>query len=216
MVLTVKEQLSADGYSVIANLLSEEDLAEVTSATQEMITQWQTGEIQDEDFRAYQSAQVPEPILYRIHNLEKKNPCIERVFEIPALVDLIHAILGDGCGPTAFALIIKMPYFGGRVPYHSDPIAVEHGTVYNFSIFLDDSTVENGCLEVVPGSHLLPPMADTFDERPEGAVFLTARAGDVVIHDVRILHGSAFSRSPKLRRSICVEFQPAHMLEKLA
>jgi phytanoyl-CoA hydroxylase len=215
MVLTVKEQLREDGYSVVANLLSEEDLAEVTSATEELITRWQIGEIQDEDFRTYISGKVREPVLYRIHNLEKKHPCIERVFEFPALVDLIHTILGEGSGPTAFALIIKMPYFGGQVPYHSDPIAVEPGTVYNFSIFLDDSTVENGCLEVVPGSHLLPPITEPFGERPEGSVFVTARAGDVVIHDVRILHGSAFSRSPKLRRSICVEFQPAHMLEKL-
>src|SRR2546423_15467975 len=110
MVLTVKEQLRDDGYSVIANLLSEDDLAEVSSATEEMISRWQIGEIQDEDFRTYKSAEVPESILYRIHNLEKKHPCIERVFEIAPLADLIHTILGEGSGPTAFALIIKMPY----------------------------------------------------------------------------------------------------------
>lgn len=214
MVLSLHEQLKEQGYAVVKNLVSEQDLAEVCAVTEGMIERWQAGEIQDEDFRCCESAEAQRSILYRIHNLEKKHPSINGVFELPAVMNLVQSVLGDGAAPTVCALIVKLPLFGGRVPYHCDPIDVDPGTVFNFSVFLDESTRENGCLEVVPGSHLLPPRVGFFDERPAGVEFVTAKRGDVVIHDVRIFHGSSTSCSPNLRRSICAEFQPAYMLNK--
>lgn len=213
-MLSLYEQLTAQGYAIVENLLSEQDLAEVTAVTEAMIQRWEARETYDEDFWCNESAAAQRSILYRIHNLEKKHPCFNRVLEVPAVMSLVHSVLGNGAARTVSALIVKMPFFGGRVPYHCDPIDVDHGKVYNFSIFLDDSSEENGCLEVVPGSHLLPPRVGFFDERPEGAIFVRAKRGDLVIHDVRIVHGSNASRSPNLRRSICAEFQPAYMLEK--
>lgn len=214
MVLTLNEQLKTHGYAIAKNLLSEEDLAEVTAVTDEMIKRWQSGEVHDEDFWSAVPAEFGKRVLYRIHNLEQKHPCIERVLELPRFFDLVRSVLGDGAAPTACALVVKMPVFGVFVRYHCDPVDVDYGTVYNFSIFLDDSTRENGCFEVVPGSHRLPPRVGFFEERPEGIEFVPAKRGDVVIHDVRVVHGSSLSRSQNLRRSICVEFRSADTLAR--
>ena len=215
MVLGLVETLRAQGYAVVRNLLKEEELLEVSAASEQLIRRWQAREINCNDFGSYKTDEAPNPILYCIRHLETKHPSFEQLARSEPLTGIVRRVFGVPATPTAFALIIKMPHYGGKVPYHSDPIDVPYGHVYNFSIYLDDSGPENGCFEVVPGSHLLPAREGMFDEKPEGTVFVKTRRGDVLIHDVRVVHGSAFSRSEKLRRSICVEFQPVERLEKI-
>ncbi len=215
MVLGLIETLKAEGYAVVRNLLTEKELLEVSAASEQLIREWQGREISSNDFGSYELNEVPGPILYCIRHLETKHPSFEQLAWSEPMTDIVRRVFGGPATPTAFALIIKMPYYGGKVPYHSDPIDVPYGHVYNFSIYLDDSGPENGCFEVVPGSHLLPAKPGMFDEKPEGAVFVKTSRGDVLIHDVRVVHGSAFSRSEKLRRSICVEFQLAEWLDKI-
>jgi hypothetical protein len=213
--LGVIETLQADGYAVVEGLFREDDIAEIDAVTGRLIESWRAGHIVDDDYRAYQHPEAPSPVLYRIHNLEKKDTCVESLIHVSSFARLVHSVLGEGAIPTAFALILKMPHHGGKVPYHCDPLDVSPGTVYNFSIFLEESDRENGCFEAVPGSHLLPRKLEMSDERPEGAIFVSARRGDVLIHDVRILHGSELSRSERLRRSICIEFQPPYVIDKI-
>jgi len=216
MVLGLIETLRTEGYAVVRNLLTEEELLEVSAASEQLIREWQAGELNSNDFGSYELNEVPGPILYSIRHLETKHPSFAQLARSEPMTGIVRRVFGGPATPTAFALIIKMPNYGGKVPYHSDPIDVPYGHVYNFSIYLDDSGPENGCFEVVPGSHLLPAMAGFIDDKPEGAVFVKMARGDVLIHDVRVVHGSAFSRSEKLRRSICVEFQPAERLEKIS
>lgn len=212
MALTWQEKLKAEGFAVIENLFDAESLAEAESATAELIRGWQAGVMDDdEDFRTYEHAEAPRPVLYRIHNLEKKDPCFGRLIVSRPLAGVVRRVLGPGAVPTAVALIVKMPRYGGEVPYHRDPIDVPSRTVFNFSIFLDESGPHNGCFEAVPASHLLPGEVPTRDGKPVGLVQVAARPGDVLVHDVCLFHGSAFSRSEKMRRSVCVEFQPAHI-----
>ena len=109
--------------------------------------------------------------------------------------------------PTAMAVCLKVPYCGAAVPWHRDPITAEWGTVFNLSLYLDESTVDNGCLEFVPGSHRDGRPLEPLDEtllRP-----LEARRGDALIHDVGVIHGSRPNRSSSLRRALVVEFQKA-------
>jgi ectoine hydroxylase-related dioxygenase (phytanoyl-CoA dioxygenase family) len=55
----------------------------------------------------------------------------------------------------------------------------------NVGIYLDDATVRNGCLVLVPGSHRYPPRR----LEPVGLA-LEAEAGDVICHTFNILHHS--------------------------
>jgi ectoine hydroxylase-related dioxygenase (phytanoyl-CoA dioxygenase family) len=173
-----------------------------------MIANWRAGRVDDKDYWSYEDAKGC--VLYRIHHLETKDARIKELAERNKLMRLVHSVVAEGATPTAFALIIKMPQLGAGVPWHRDLVSVPPNIIYNFSIYLDDSTQGNGCLEVVPGSHLFP---DTFKvedgRRPKDAHCVTARRGDIIIHDVRLVHGSAFSYSSCHRRSICIEFRPS-------
>jgi phytanoyl-CoA hydroxylase len=151
-------------------------------------------------------------VLYRIHNLEAKHPSVRQIAEAPVLRQAVASALGEQGMSSAFALTIKMPGGGGAVPWHRDPVDNRPGRIFNFSIYLDGSFEENGCLEVLEDSHLLPLDGGVGPFRPVGAQPVMARRGDVIIHDVRLIHGSAAIVSLKRRRSIVIEFRAGDLL----
>lgn len=119
---------------------------------------------------------------------------------------------------------------GMEVPWHQDghywpirPLAT--CTVW---IALDDSTVENGCLRLIPGSHrerrLLAHMTEdradvVLNQRADEAGFDAATAvdielspGQMSLHDVYAIHGSNPNRSPKRRAGVAIRYMPATSL----
>lgn len=215
MAMKLKDNLNNYGYAVERAVLPKASLVQVDSATALMISRWLAGEVSDADFWSCHFGGVRDQTLYRIHNLEKKHPSIIQLVESPPFKELVRSVVGETALPTAFALVIKMPWSGAAVPWHRDPVNVPPMTIFNFSIYLDNSNLDNGCLEVVPSSHLLPLAIDAATERPEGAVPVPVDQGDVIVHDVRIIHGSAISCSGKCRRSIVIEYRAAHLLREL-
>jgi phytanoyl-CoA hydroxylase len=209
----LKYSLRSQGYAVARCLFDAADLKSISSATSAMIEEWYGGRRDDPDFWHF----VPEgrdPVLYRIHNLEKnKHHSVGELVNSPRLRSLVENLYGSRAEPTAHALIVKIPSRSCITPWHRDPVAVPPCSVYNFSVSLDDSSSENGCLEVLPGSHLFPADYPVGAERPEGSVAVPTRVGDVAIHDVRLIHGSGVSTSPRIRRSVVVEFCPDWIIE---
>lgn len=110
----------------------------------------------------------------------------------------------------------KAPRYGSDVPWHQDDAywPVEPGKVVSCWTALDDSTVENGCLLVVPGSHLrgllphrhqvsyqLYALAESqFDVT--AAKPLVLAAGSCSFHSGLVIHGSRPNRSDRPRRSL--------------
>jgi phytanoyl-CoA hydroxylase len=214
MAVKIIEDLKTYGYALASNIFHETHLAYVTPILQSMIDKWYSNEIDDNDYWFYERKNK-EKLLYRIHNLETKHPCIKELIEVEEFKRLIHSVMDTDVIPTAFALIIKLPFLTAGVPWHRDTVAVEPGRVFNFSVYFDNSNLQNGCLEVIPRSHFWPNEVPISKNRPENAIAVPARRGDVIIHDVRIVHGSGRPLVPKQRLSICIEVQPIHVALKL-
>lgn len=151
------------------------------------------------------------------------------------LVDPCKAIVGqDDIALFTEKLNVKRARDGGSIILHQDfpywegvtPIAARIATAM---IFLDDATVENGCLEVAAGTHKVgkwPQRTDSdgfgslemdpagFDEarlRP-----LKVPAGTVAWFGAFLVHRSLPNRSGGDRRALLYSYQPAgypHMLE---
>jgi len=97
------------------------------------------------------------------------------------------------------------------------------------SLALDDADLENGCLKVVPGSHLEPELRAhrPVHKSTQGArdashvlsielqpsdrlVALPLRRGDITVHNERIVHGSGGNNSPtRWRRTYITAFRSA-------
>jgi ectoine hydroxylase-related dioxygenase (phytanoyl-CoA dioxygenase family) len=121
----------------------------------------------------------------------------------------------------------KPPRHPGVVTWHQDysywtrATPAGHVTCW---IGLDDSTLENGCVMYVPGSHrwgLLPRISLTkemdavkeFLEPEQAAAFrpepMVLRAGECTFHHSHTVHGSYGNRSERPRRGVVVNFMRA-------
>lgn len=117
--------------------------------------------------------------------------------------------------------LVKQP-FGAPTQYHQDlpwwPFESDHAcTIW---IALDASTVENGCLYFVPGSHRLdltyrsdlgPQLGAIFADNPQvdrAPVPRPLPAGGCSIHNARTIHGAGANMTSGLRRAMTVAYMP--------
>lgn len=114
--------------------------------------------------------------------------------------------------------IFKPPNIGGEVVCHQDStyIYTQPESCVGFWFALEDATLENGCMQFIPGGHKLPLkkrnyrgadgklITETLDDTPwpeDRKVPCEAKAGTLVIFDGRAPHLSAANRSPKSRHA---------------
>jgi hypothetical protein len=120
------------------------------------------------------------------------------------------------------ANFIRKKTAGGEVPLHQNWAFVEERKYTSVSIWcpLVDSTVENGTLQVVPGSHkrfgefrgpMVPWELDQIknDIIDRYLVPLETKAGDAIILDDSIVHYSAINKTAGLRLAIQLILVPA-------
>lgn len=109
--------------------------------------------------------------------------------------------------------------FGARssnsaLPLHIDsfiPYQGEEVIAMQVAIMLEDSTLENGCTTCVPGSHKSGKYADnSVDIKAawdlEYIIPLEAKAGDILIWDSRLWHGTTDNKSEGTRWAIIATF----------
>jgi phytanoyl-CoA hydroxylase len=133
----------------------------------------------------------------------------------PPLLELVRDVKGAGqVLPGNDSMVVKMPGAGAAVPWHRDPpgeraLAEGRDAALDFTcdIYLDPSTVDNGCLWALPGSHRGGSApADLLDFSVPGAVPLEAQPGDVLLHCTGVLHGSPANTSSGLRRTFYLHY----------
>lgn len=146
----------------------------------------------------------------------------------PAILDHIEDLLGPNilCWGTHY--FCKLPGDGKLVSWHQDasfwPLTPSKcATVW---LAIDDASVENGCMRVVPGSHLHGQIAFRKSKDTEGSVLnqtvdnisdygrdpvdIELKAGQFSIHTDLLLHGSNPNTSKDRRRcGITLRFIPA-------
>ncbi len=143
------------------------------------------------------------------------------------IVDLVSGVIGDDVILWGCHVFCKPAREGFETPWHQDghywPIRpLANCTVW---VALEASTVENGCLRVIPRSHLgqrlhehlhedrtdvtlNQRMADgTFDEA--SAVDLELQPGQMSLHDIHMIHGAAANTSPRRRTGVALRYMPA-------
>ena len=134
-------------------------------------------------------------------SLQFSDACL-RVYGHPQLLRVAAAVNGEDFAPFNEALFIKEPGIGAAVSWHQDGDTHWdsdrfdegiHG--FNFMAQAYGSTAVNG-VWVQPGSHKLGRIdirklvEDAGSERIEGAVPIVCNAGDVVICNRQLVHGS--------------------------
>jgi non-haem Fe2+, alpha-ketoglutarate-dependent halogenase len=156
-------------------------------------------------------------------------PFLADLIRHPLLLDAVEDVLGPDilCWNTNF--FIKEAANPAFVSWHQDSTywGLSAPDVVTAWVALTPSTVANGAMAVIPGSHKLDqvPHRDTFhrhnlltrgqeiavevDEKE--AVPLTLQPGEMSLHHVRLVHGSAPNPSADRRIGFAIRYIPTHI-----
>lgn len=152
-----------------------------------------------------------------------------RLISDDRLLDVAQEFIGPDIALFASHYISKPPFDGQPVLWHQDGSywPLEPMRVVTLWLAVDDSTPQNGCMRVVPGSHrmdfkphydkrdganVLGSQIDPAAVDESKAVDIILRAGDVSIHHPNIIHGSNPNRSPNRRAGLTIRYIPTTTL----
>ena len=210
------------GFVAGPKVLSDPQLSQLRK---ELATLTEPGHPGSEFWYEYNSNESPDPsrVLFHALGAWRITPAFHDVLWNAAVTTPASQLLG---GPVRFwhdQLFCKPAMHGGIVAWHQDysywtrtkPMA--HLTCW---IGLDDSTIDNGCVHYVPGSHrwdLLPitGLAGDMDaiqgvlnkeqwQQFNRHVPVELKAGECVFHHPLTIHGSFENRTANPRRAVVI------------
>ena len=160
-------------------------------------------------------------VLQRINRPMWRSRRFLEAYGNPRLHHAAYQLYGEKTVPFDESIVLKMPNHGAGFAWHQDGkfrtgSDVERG--HNFGIYLNASTVDNGALHVLPGSHrqgivdLAAKVEEHGFELP-GSVPVPAGPGDANIHSRSLAHGSKPNASPHLRVTWYVGFHHRDAIE---
>ena len=243
------DTLGSDGYVVREAVFTQDEVDDIVDACERLVDDL----VRDrQGHRLKAGSYVFDPDFDRdviikwegdtdaVHGVEPcahLSPALDRWAHDPRFLDPMCDLVGAD-DPIRFTekLNLKRPHVGGHNPLHQDypywvDVAQDPEHVATSMLFLDDATVDNACLRVVPGSHTSGVWTTRHDDDQfatneidgtayEGveSVPLEVPAGSVVMFGSRLVHHSLANTSSAPRRALLFSYQPPgapHMLEAL-
>lgn len=209
-----------NGYLKIEQVVTPEELAELQSVTDGLIEASRQISESDEVYDLDRGHTAESPRLTRIKLPHKRHPVYDRILKHSGVTEVLTDLLGPDTHLITSKLNTKAPGGGAAVEWHQDWAfyPATNDSLLAFGLMLRDVTEDNGPLMVVPGTHKGPVLShqtngvfcgaidpdDPLFERDK-AVTLTGRAGDMTVHHVRLLHGSAPNVSDRARQILFYE-----------
>ena len=152
----------------------------------------------------------------KIEQLEE-DPLFHQYMTLPVFEEVARHFYGTRAVSAFRAMFMNKPAKQGTyLPWHQDRWrALDRDPLVTVYTALDRATVENGCVELIAGSHhtllnpqhphgfLTPAMAAQFDTDPR-RLQLTLEAGEVVLFHNWTIHGSGINSTDKPRRAFSV------------
>ena len=203
-----------DGYVLLPQVISAAELADLQEDSAHIIEEGYEGKEPESDYFYDPLPDTGEVVFHRVQYVfpkARKNSFI-KLLAHPLILQVVQRLLGDDFICEAEAFVFKLPGNGKEVPVHCDGDPSQPDVmplVFNVDYYLDDATPENGCLLAAPGSHKLnlsgpEVVAQGFDF--PGLVELPVKAGDVLFHNTRLVHGSRRNSANSLRRTLYYAF----------
>lgn len=145
------------------------------------------------------------------------------------VLDAVEAVLGPNLLVWSSGFFLKDPGDEKFVSWHQDSTywGLEPPEITTAWIALTPSVPESGCLRVVPGSHTQGQVAhvDSFavanmlsrgqeiavDVTEDEAQDVVLQPGEMSLHHVRLVHGSAPNRASYPRVGFAVRYIPTHV-----
>ena len=162
---------------------------------------------------------------YSISTAHLKHGKVHDMLSHHRLALLMHDLIGPNVIGWGSHFFCKMPKDGKAVSWHQDVSYWPLSDSKTITVWLaiDDSDLENGCMEVIPGSHrngllhcreskqeennVLNQTIDSKSDWPD-PVPLCLEAGEISIHSDLLIHGSKPNKSHRRRCGLTLRYCP--------
>ncbi len=161
----------------------------------------------------------------------KGHLCFRRSYEFsrhPKILDVVEDLIGPNIYALSSRFWMKPGQDGSFVSWHQDSayFGLEPNELVTVWLALTDSTPDNGCVRVIPGTHRGEAYShtETFDKKnllargqsietidDTNAVDLVLKAGQFSCHHERIVHGSAANNTNAMRTGVGIFYFPTHV-----
>ena len=206
-----KKQFSRNGYIKNLPVFAPDGVARL----QKMFDDW--------------SGRVPEDIdINRVNMWHKASRTFFELCHTPAILDYVEDVIGPNFYQWGGQFFVKYPNDGSEVPWHQDsqywPLSPERTVTAWLAIYDTDAT--NAAMQVIRGSHkkgvythhindapnlVLQKEVDANEIDQENIVTLDMKAGEISLHDSRLIHGSGPNTSDHRRCGITMRYCPTEV-----
>jgi ectoine hydroxylase len=222
------ELMRAQGFFIVKDVFSYQDIENINKKIGNYIELNYDGMVFEKNSSAVRAIHGPHLFDSFFMDIARKNIFVE--FSRKYLSDLVYI--------HQYKINMKKAMEGECWPWHQDYVYWKEGDhidtprLMNVSIALDDITMLNGPLCVIPGSHLVGDLTNYADIKKgewskdvssdltykinknniselianNGYEFLTCKAGDVIFFDPQLAHASSNNISPFDRRLLIITY----------
>ena len=222
------ENFQRDGYFVVRKLIPPDTINAMKRVTQRDLAAHQ-GDIEYEAELSYPGA--PESLdaeggrTARLRQAISRDPVFAKLVKESFLVNRLQQLLGPHIVMPLIhhnCIMTKQPRFSSDTGWHQDTRYWNFttGDLVNIWIALGEETLHNGCLRVLPGTHLEPAQRDRLDDalflrtdleqnQPlfSRAVPVELQAGDVLFFHARCFHAATRNFSTESKQSVVFTFR---------
>ena len=202
----------AEGYLFPIDVLSAEEAARARAAL--------------EAHEARFGGELPKALRHKPHLTMR---WADELIHHPRILDAVEDVIGPDILCWESVIFAKGPKTPDYIAWHQDITYWGLGSddVVTAWVALSPSTVESGCMRVVPGTHTreVVPHRDTYAKEnllsrgqeiavevgEEQAVDIVLRPGQMSLHHVKIFHGSFQNRSADRRIGFVIRYIPPHV-----
>ncbi len=225
-VLSSKQKQFYDdnGYLVLEAHLPQQTIDEARAEIARLSAHAATITESDDLIDLEDSHTKADPRIRRIKRPDLQSAFFDNLMRSDAILGPARDLAGPNLRMHTTKLNMKKAEYGAPVQWHQDFAFYPHTNddVLAIGVVFDDIGMENGPLQVFPGSHKGPILDHHLDGVFKGsvdladadldlddAVALTGPAGTITIHHARTLHGSALNKSERDRQILFYEMMAA-------
>jgi ectoine hydroxylase-related dioxygenase (phytanoyl-CoA dioxygenase family) len=212
-----------DGFLVIENLIEEEEIPRIIDEVEDVLA-----EVRGEERAAGKPA--GQSLASGVYvGLSVKRALFRQIARDARLLNSLEGLIGPQIGFLSDKVVLKDREVDYESPWHQD--WAYWGGSHKISVWvaLDEATPENGCLQILPGSHRaavehdqvhgVPGFGNRLDPSARGvdmsrAVTVPARPGAAIFFHDLTLHASLPNRSGNERRALIITYRDLSQPDK--
>ncbi len=227
-----------NGYVVIPDLLNRAQLSELTLMLDRVLDgeikpelpEPDTGVLRDDFAIQWEPGLENDASVARrdkarcVFHLCHTHPFFQQHATRSEILDVVEALIGPNIRLYTDQTFVKPAHHGSEVPFHQDSAywPAAEPKLLSCWLAIDDATVENGCVRMIPGSHKRPISHREFDGAQQYGLLesdvdaarevpVEIPAGSAMFHHSLTVHRSFPNHSDHSRRGIVSIYLPADL-----